>query len=123
MKLDLWHLKRRCVAVPHQIADQTTILTHLFCALSIGHTGGLNDRFIGAHIIDDTHETVIEYRQRHAQNLIERLDTGTHNFLRFGFFGFLDEFVLRSHGCNLRDSGVCSGNAVHLSTIPPNDSE
>ena len=44
--------------VTHQITDQRPILAHLFRAAPIGHSRGLHDRGIVAHIIDDPDEAM-----------------------------------------------------------------
>ena len=76
MELDLAHLERGRVAVPHQIGDQGLVLGDLLGAAPVGDTSGLHHGTIVAHIIDHTHKTVIEQRSRLIENILKLLDGG-----------------------------------------------
>src|SRR5690606_1064348 len=71
VKLYLAHLEGRGVTVPHQIADETTILLHALGTTAIGNAGRLDDSRIVAHIVDDPDETMIQNRQRAVENLFQ----------------------------------------------------
>ena len=71
MKLDLAHLERRGVPVAQQVADQPGIVAHGFRAPAVGHTRGLNDRGVVAHIVDHPDETVIEHRKGGVEHLFQ----------------------------------------------------
>ena len=62
--------------MPHEISDQSGILTDLPGALSIGNPSGLNDCRIVAHIVDHANESVVEDRQRLEQDVLKRRHGG-----------------------------------------------
>jgi hypothetical protein len=62
--LDLAHLERRGVAVPHEIVDQPAILADLLGAAAVADPCRLHHRGVVAHVVDDADETVIEHRDR-----------------------------------------------------------
>ena len=70
--LDLAHLERRRMAVPHQVVDQPAILADLLGAAAVAHARGLHDGGIVAHVVDDPDEAVIEHRQRLEEDFLER---------------------------------------------------
>ena len=61
VELDLAHLKRRRMAVAHQVIDQPGILVDFFGAAAIGNARRLHDGAIVAHIVDDAHKPVVEH--------------------------------------------------------------
>ena len=70
--LDLAHLERRRVAVPHEIVDQAAVLADLLGAAAVGDARGLHDGGVVAHVVDDADEAVVEHRQRLEKNLLQR---------------------------------------------------
>src|SRR5262245_48753298 len=71
MVLDLAHLERRGVAVPHEIVDQPAVLADLLGAAAVAHARGLHDGGIVAHVVDHSDEAVIEHRQDLEQDLLQ----------------------------------------------------
>ena len=57
--------------VSHQVTDEAPIFMHFFGSFSVGDAGGLDNRFVGAHIVDDSHKTVIQDFDRDAQHLVQ----------------------------------------------------
>ena len=82
--LDLAHLERRRVAMPHEIVDETAILADLLGAAAVAHPRGLHHGGIVAHVVDDADEAVIEHRQRLVENLLQRRGDGTQGRLGAG---------------------------------------
>ena len=74
--LDLAHLERRRVAVPHQIVDQAAILADPLGAAAVGDARRLHDRGVVAHVVDDADEAVVEHRQRLVEDFLERRHGG-----------------------------------------------
>jgi hypothetical protein len=72
VELDLVHLERGGMAMTHQIIDEPLILADPPRAAPVGDAGGLHDRRIIAHVVDDPNEAVIEHRQRFIKNLFKR---------------------------------------------------
>ena len=70
--LDLAHLKRRRMPVPHQIADQPAILIRRLGAPAVTHPGGLHHRRIIAHVIHHADETMVEHWHRLGQHGLQR---------------------------------------------------
>ncbi len=60
-QLDLGHFERRGVPMPQQIANQTAIVGHLARAFAVADAGGLHDRLIVAHDVDQADEAVVEH--------------------------------------------------------------
>src|SRR5262249_38392102 len=60
-QLDLGHLKRRRVRVPHQIADEAAIVGDLARTFAIAHAGRLHDGLVIPHTIDGADEPVVEH--------------------------------------------------------------
>ena len=69
--LDLAHLERRRVTVPHQIVDEPLVLADLAGAAAVGDARRLHDRRIVAHVVDDADKPVIEHRQRLVEDLLQ----------------------------------------------------
>src|SRR5262249_35129651 len=74
--LDLAHLERRRVAMPHEIIDEPLILADLAGTAAIGDASRLYDRRIVAHIIDDTNKAVIKYLSLFVKDVFERWHRG-----------------------------------------------
>ena len=74
--LDLAHLERRRVAMPHEIIDEAAILANPPRAAPVGDARRLHDRAVIAHIVDDPDKAVIEHRDRLVEDLFERRDGG-----------------------------------------------
>jgi hypothetical protein len=66
VQLDLAHLEGRGVAVAQEVADKTAVLLHFLGPLAVRDPGRLHDGFVGAHIIDDAHEAVVEHLEGFA---------------------------------------------------------
>ena len=71
VELDLAHLKRRTVAVAHQVADEPTVVAQLGGAAPVRHPRRLHDGTVVAHVVNDADEAVIEHRGRLEQHLFE----------------------------------------------------
>ena len=80
--LDLAHLERRRMAVPHQVIDEPLILADLAGAAAVGDAGRLHDRGVVAHVIDDADKPVIEHRQRLVEDRLERRHRGAARLVR-----------------------------------------
>ncbi len=74
--LDLAHLERRRVTVPHEIVDEAAILADLLGAAAVAHPRGLHDGGIVAHVVDDADEAVIEHGQRLVEDFLQRRGDG-----------------------------------------------
>ena len=59
-ELVLHHLKRRRVAMAHEIANQTTIIADRACPLPVGNTSCLDNGSIISHVVDQGNESVSE---------------------------------------------------------------
>ena len=53
-KLKFNHLKRRRVLVPHEITDECPVVRHGLGPGAVGDPGGLDDRIVRAHVVDQT---------------------------------------------------------------------
>ena len=93
VKLDLAHLERRRVPVPHQIPDQPFVILHGFGAAPIADAGGLGDGSIVAHIVDDPDQPVVKNRVRGVKMTLHPVGRGAQGrpglAARFGNFGLL----------------------------------
>ena len=49
--------------MPHQIANQSSIIRHLARPFTVTNTGRLHDRLIVSHRIDETDESVVQHRK------------------------------------------------------------
>ena len=58
--------------MPHEVADQSTILVHLARAAAVGDARRLHDGRVVAHVVDHAHEAVVEHRQDVEENVLER---------------------------------------------------
>ena len=56
----------------HQIFDKASVFVDLFGATAIRDPRCLNHGCIVTHIIDNSNETVVEYRSRLIQNFLQR---------------------------------------------------
>ncbi len=72
MQLQLAHLKRGRVVMPHKVSDQTTVLVHPPGPCPVGDTRGLDDGRVGAHVVDDSHEAIVEYLEGLPKDFVER---------------------------------------------------
>src|ERR1700756_2925033 len=72
MKLDLAHLERGCMAMPHQVVDETAVFADLLSATAVRDPRRLHDSRVVAHVIDDAHEAVVEHRQRLVEDFLQR---------------------------------------------------
>ena len=84
VQLDVAHFEWRRVVVTEQVADQSAILTHALGAGPIGNACCLNDRVVVAHVVDETHEAIVQ----HLEGLAEDGFEGRHG-------GPGDRFVIR----------------------------
>lgn len=81
MELYLAHFKWRRMAVSNQVANKSSVLVELLCASSIRHAGGLNDGFVGAHVIDCANEPVVEDAKRLPENSVQTFGPWPIHFL------------------------------------------
>ena len=63
--------------VAQQVADQPAVFADFLGADAIGHTRGLYDRGVGAHVIDDADKAVVENFEGHPKDFIECGDAET----------------------------------------------
>jgi hypothetical protein len=84
MVLDLAHLERRRVAVPHQIVDEAAILADLPGAAAVADPRGLHHGGIVAHVVDDADEAVIQHRQGLVEDFLQRRSDRTQRRLGAG---------------------------------------
>jgi hypothetical protein len=84
VELDLAHFERRGVGMPHEVADQSRILSLRSSPSAVRHSGRLHYRIIIAHVVHDPNKSVIKDRELAAKNLIER---GNCWARRPGWFG------------------------------------
>ncbi len=73
VQLDLAHLERGRVPVPHQVPDQPGIVAGLFRPGAIADAGGLHDGGVVAHVIDHADQPVVEDRDRLVQARLQPL--------------------------------------------------
>jgi hypothetical protein len=71
VQLQFAHLKRGCVVMPHKVSDQTTVLVHQPGPCSVGDTRGLDDGCVGAHVVDDSHEAIVEHLEGLPKDFVE----------------------------------------------------
>jgi hypothetical protein len=57
--------------VPHEVSDQTTVLMNPPGPCPVGYTRSLNDGRVGAHVVDNSHETVVEYLKGLSEDRVE----------------------------------------------------
>ena len=77
--------------MPHEIADQPPVLMDLAGTGAVGHARGLHDGMVGAHVVHDADEPVVEHVEGNAQDLVQFGHRRTVEILRFdllGYFGF-----------------------------------
>ena len=74
MQLDFAHLEGGCMAVPHQVANQSAVFANVFGSRPVGNPRRLDDRRVGAHGIDDADEAVVEHAEGDAQEGVDRCD-------------------------------------------------
>ena len=84
MQLDLAHLERGRMPVPHQVPDQPGIVLHAFGAFAIAHPRRLADRRIVAHVIDHPDKPVIQHRDRRVKVLFHTLTDNAQRLVRAG---------------------------------------
>jgi hypothetical protein len=60
VKLQLAHLKRGGVRVPQKVSDQCVVFLCTLCACTIRNARRLNDRCVAAHVVNDSHEAIVE---------------------------------------------------------------
>jgi hypothetical protein len=108
MVLDLAHLERRRVTMPHEIVDETAILADLLGAAAVAHPCGLHHGGIVAHVVDDADEAVIEHGQRLVENLLQRRGDGTQGRLGTGS-GLVDFSLLVAREGHRFVVLVCAG--------------
>ena len=82
--LDLAHLERRRVPVPHQVVDEPAILADLLGAAAVAHARGLHHGRVVAHVVDDPDEAVIEHGQRLVEDFLQRRSDGSQGRLGAG---------------------------------------
>ena len=58
MEFEFDHLKRAGMFVSEHVADEAAILRAFFGPFAIGDPGGLHDRFVGPHVVDEADEAV-----------------------------------------------------------------
>ena len=74
VELDLAHLERCGVPVPHQVADQSFVVADRFRALAVGDPGRLHHGRVVPHVVDHADEAVVEHGQRLEQEGLHRRD-------------------------------------------------
>ena len=74
--LDLAHLERRRVPVPHQIVDEAPVLADPPGAAPVGDARRLHDRAVVAHVVDDPDKAVVEHRQGLVEDFLQRRHGG-----------------------------------------------
>src|SRR5688572_10134081 len=81
MKLDLAHLERCCMPMPHQVTDQSSIFVDAFGPKTIRNPCCLYNGFIVAKVVDYAHKARIEHTKGVSQERIQTGDTGPREFL------------------------------------------
>ena len=71
MQLDLAHLERGRMPMPHQIADKPLVILHRFGAFAVRHTRRLANGGIIAHVIDHPHKPMIQHRNGRIKMLLD----------------------------------------------------
>ena len=74
VQLELAHLERRRVSVPHQVADEAAVLVPALGAPAVGRSRRLHDGRVVAHVVDDAHEPVVQHANGLPQHGIELCD-------------------------------------------------
>src|SRR5688572_29956416 len=72
VKLNLSHFEWRSVPMAHQIHYEATVFVHLLCATAVRNTGGLYDRVVVAHVVDDAYEAVIQHLEGFIEDFLQR---------------------------------------------------
>ena len=70
MELELHHFARSGVQVPAQVAEQTARQARLARAVAVAHARRPLDALVGAHVVDQCHEAVVENGKVLAENLL-----------------------------------------------------
>ena len=89
VELELHHLARRGVPVAAEVADEPARLARAARAVAVRHPRRSFDVLVGAHVVDERHEAVVEDGEVEAEDLLgERTGraTGLHGFLDGGGF-------------------------------------
>ena len=81
VQLDLAHFKRSRVVVAHQVAYQRPVGGAYLGPPSVGYPGCLHDGAVVAHVIDDSHESVVEPGDRGVEYFFERRDGGAQRLV------------------------------------------
>ena len=106
VELDLAHLERGRVPVPHQVADQPLVVRDRLGAAAIADAGRLHDGRVVAHVVDDPDQPVVEHRdgvvQPRLHPFADRAQGGTRRAAILVDLGLL--FGRQGHG------GVLSGS-------------
>ena len=77
-QLDLGHFERRRMPMPHQVANQPAIVRDLARAFAVADAGGLHDRLVVAHHVDQAHEAVVEHGKLFPAELGDLFGVGGH---------------------------------------------
>ena len=70
-ELDLGHLERRGVPVPHQVADQRAVVGDLARAFAVADARRLHHGLVVAHHVDQADEPVVEHGELLPAELVD----------------------------------------------------
>ncbi|MBW3535477.1 MAG: alanine--tRNA ligase, partial [Gemmatimonadetes bacterium] len=70
VELELHHLRGRGVVVAAQVADEPAGLGRAPRAVAVAHAGGTLHVLVGAHVVDQRHEAVVQHGEVAAQDLL-----------------------------------------------------
>jgi hypothetical protein len=57
-ELVLHHLERRGMPMPHEVANQASVIANGFRPLTVGDAGGLDNRRVVPHVVDESDKSV-----------------------------------------------------------------
>ena len=101
MELYFTHFEGSSVLMTHEIANQPLVLVDLPSSSTVGHSSGLHDGMIAAHVVHDPDEPVVYNVERNTKYFIQfgngrAVKMLCFNLLwYFGFFGHGIPIVLR----------------------------
>ena len=121
VQLDLAHFKRSCVVVAHQVAYQRPVGGAYLGPPSVGYPGCLHNGPVVAHVIDDSHESVVEPGDRGVEYFFERRDGGAQRLV--AALALLVHLVLllgsHNHGSLLRTVGFSGLFSLLVNPVSP----
>jgi hypothetical protein len=71
MQLQFAHLEWSCVTMSQQVSNQSSIFVDLFRSFAIRDARSLNYSSVAAHVVDNSHEAIIEHREAMSEDGVQ----------------------------------------------------